>query len=257
MKNSTRQELKSILDSTKVLTFRHVEVLFDAYARCEINDIKDLFRDHGDFQRFIQSNIRRFPMDERVDAVTLAYSRTSALQSLISGEYPQKKHQENFAHQIDSLLCGDTSTKILEVGAGNIPYSSIILGGIGYDITSMDDIYLPSDVLQRFGVKSNRSLFDRKTKVKDYDIVVGRKPCSAIKSIVRNCAEAKTPYYLRLCACALQSGNIKDWKRILPRIDEEVKFKGAYAYNLGKDSRFQTSALQKTIDMDEEGYFHI
>lgn len=255
MKESTLKELTSILDTTPKLTFRHVEILFDEYARQEIFNTSDLFRDHGSFQSFIQRNIRRFPMDDRMDAVTLSYSRTSALEKLATNAHMNRKHQENFAHQIEAIVGDNKSTKILEVGGGNIPYSSIILGDKGYDITSMDQLYLPSEVLARFNVKSNRALFNHESSVKDYDFVVGRKPCSAINSIVGNCSRSHIPYYIRLCACELESGSIKEWQKILPKIDKDVQFKGAYAYNLGNDPRFSNEVLKKSIDMDEERRF--
>lgn len=254
MKDSTMQELMSILDSTPNLTFRHVEVIFDTYARHEIVKMEDLHKGHDGFQSFVQRHIRKFPMDDRTDAVTLAYSRWRALKNLSDNEHLLRSRQETFASQVDSLVNGDTSVKILEVGSGNIPYSSILLGNKGYNITSMDEIYLPPDVLARFNVRSNRSMFNGTSKVKGFDIVVGRKPCSAIKSIVANCAESKVPYYLRLCGCDLESGNLAEWKEILPRIDKSVRFRSAYAYNLG-NSKFELDSLHKSIDMDEEGYF--
>ena len=40
--------------------------------------------------------------------------------------------------------------------------------------------------------------------ISDYDIVVGRAPCTAIVPIVTLCKEANKPYIILLCDCDLK-----------------------------------------------------
>lgn len=79
--------------------------------------------------------------------------------------------------------------------------------------------------------------FDKKTPISDYDIIVGRAPCTAIKPIVESCSNENKPYFLLLCDCALPEAAKTDaetlgWEKILPVIDPHIRFHGRYAFNI-------------------------
>ena len=211
-----------------------VVALFDMYSALEITTLDDLFRSHRSFYDFVKSNKLAFLLPDRDLILFLAHRRVCAIRSL-DQEYlykNKKMHQKNFTTEVKEVVGNNKDVKILEVGSGRIPYSSMLLGVDGFNVSTMDDIYLSAKCLANFNVKSYRQLFDKTTKVGDFDIVVARRPCSAIKSIVTNCTTEQKPYFLRLCPCDLSSKNIEDWQPILRSIDGDVEFRNSYAYNL-------------------------
>ena len=193
MNQLTRRMLVKYVESKGVLTMSDIDKLFERYVSLEIRKYSDIFKNHDCFHDFIISNLYRFaPEDEKI-AKSISFRKVSALRLINDERFYNSinKHQKNFAKEVEELVGFDKSVKILEVGSGSIPYSSIILGKDGYNITSMDEFALPKNTLQRLNVKSYRQLFNLKTNVKDFDIVVGRRPCSAIQPIVTVCSEQK------------------------------------------------------------------
>ena len=143
----------------------------------------------------------------------------------------------------------DKSVSILDVGPGRIPFSSILLAKDGYDVTAMDNFHLSDVCLSGLNVKSYRQFFNEKTNIKGFDVVVGRKPCSAIDGIVSAC-KGKTPYFMKMCPCETPNNNISYWKDILPGLDKGVKFYKDYAYNLVDDKYGIYEEMSDIIDME-------
>ncbi len=233
-----------------------IDRLFDIYTTIEVTTIDDLFKDHSDFRSFIIDNIEFFDLEEDSDKgliSSVAYLKLRCFRILSNKFFKTHRgYQETFAKEVEELVGRDKSVKILEVGSGEIPFSSIILGNDGYDVTTMDDFFVSPECLAHFNVKSFRQLFNDTTRVKDYDIVVGRRPCSAIESIVASCKRDNIPYFMKLCGCKSPTGNISGWRPILTSLDRGITFNATYAYNL-KDSPFnKLSKVEDIIMMDTD-----
>ena len=256
MKKSTATKLYRFLYSGGEKVSQDVDSIFDIYSNLEIRCQDDLFKDHQSFYELIKQNVGAFKKNERMAASILARRKIFSLKSFgDSWFYPEKVvNQEHFAQEIKALVDYNKDVRILEVGSGVIPYSSILLGKEGYNISSVDKFYLTSQCLKRLNVKSYRQLFNETFNLKNFDLVVGRRPCSAISSIVKSCTEHKVPYFIRLCACELPSNvrKIDSWQPILRRIDRNITFDGAYAYDF-KNSKFgQPKNIEKIIEMDDD-----
>lgn len=236
------------------LTYMDIDSLFDIYSAVEITTLDDLYKDHHDFRTFIVDNIDLFLNQERDDRdiiPNLVFLKLKCFIMISNKFYKRhKQYQEIFAKEIESLVGHDKSVKILEIGSGDVPVSSIILGHDGYDITSMDEFGVSPECLANFNVKSFRQLFNETTSVKDYDLVVGRRPCSAIDSIVTSCKRDEVPYFMKLCGCNSPTGNISGWRSVLTRLDDDITFNSTYAYNLKGSPFNKPSKLDNIILMD-------
>ena len=239
------------------LSHEDVDRLFDIYTRTEIQTVEDLHKEPKDFHEFIVNNLDGFAnVDEEDDVLVgcLAYDKLRAFKPIANKYYrTYRVHQEQFAREVEELVGHDKSVKILEIGSGEIPYSSILLGQDGYNITSMDNFYISAECLSRFNVKSFRQMFNLTTTVKPYDIVVARRPCTAIESIVSTCHREKVPYFMRLCGCNAPGGHISGWRNILSSIDENIQYKTSYAYNLeGTPFDVPSSKMEDLIFIDTD-----
>lgn len=238
------------------LTCMDIDRLFDIYTAVEITTLNDLYKDHNDFRTFIVNNMDFFDNEEKDDRrliSSVAFLKLRCFRIITNKFFrTHREYQETFAKEVEELVGHDKSVKILEVGSGEVPFSSIILGNDGYNITTMDDFYVSPECLAHFNVKSFRQLFNHTTRVKDYDIVVGRRPCSAIESIVASCKRDNVPYFMKLCGCKSPTGNISGWKPILTGLDRGITFNSTYAYNLNRASFVEPSKLEDIIMMDSD-----
>ena len=255
MKASTRRYLLNRLKFGNK-TIRDVSNLFDIYANLEIRTKEDLFRDHKPFFELIRENKSAFEPSDLNGVILTAHRRVNALRC-ISGHLwlsPEKlKHQECFSEEVKEIISHDKSKKILEIGSGVIPYSSILLGEDGYDISSIDQFYLPPKCLERMHVKSYRQMFSERFDVSSYDVVVGRRPCTAIRSMVTACTDQRVPYFMRLCTCSLPSdGDYTDWWPILREIDKDIEFYGAYAFNFTNSNFDEPKDIERIVELDSD-----
>ena len=241
------------------LTCMDIDRLFDIYTAVEITTLNDLYKDHNDFRVFISNNLEFFDKEDREDGrliSSVAFLKLRCFRIITNKFFKtHREYQESFAKEVEAVVGHDKNVKILEVGSGEVPFSSIILGNDGYNITTMDNFYISPECLSHFNVKSFRQLFNDTTRVKDFDIVVGRRPCSAIVSIVASCKRDKVPYFMKLCGCKSPTGNISGWMPILTGLDRGIVFDSTYAYNF-KDATFEhPSTLEDIIMMDtDRGY---
>lgn len=256
MNNATAKEIVAYMRNADMLQDEDVERLFEIYARNEIVKYSDLFRDHSTFHKLIESEMAnvKMPTQEDYDIFKLLAKHKAryflALNSIYFKHY--RHHQENWAKQVESLVGFDKDVKILEVGSGEVPYTSLIMAKDGYNITSIGEFQLPDECLERLHLKSYRGLFTETTKVKDFDVVVGRRPCSAIRPMVTNCAKEEVPYMIRLCACELPRQDIYDWRWILEKKDPNIRFSQSYVYNMDNASFNPSKPITEIIDMDED-----
>jgi hypothetical protein len=241
----------------RVLGDQSIANLFELYVNSEILTLDDLFRDHHAFIEFVRENIEYFELEEVSDKYVvsgIAYLDASSLM-ILNNRFMQSLRlgQESFVQAVEKVIDYNRKCKILEVGSGAIPYSSMLLGCDGMDISSMDKFKISDYNLSLFNVKSYKQLFDSTVDVSEYDLVVGRRPCSAIKPVVEKCSIQKVPYFLNLCVCDSPNGRISGWRHVLKMIDKDIHYMGDYAYNLNLgDKRFadnvQIDEIIKRLD---------
>ena len=143
----------------------------------------------------------------------------------------------NYIRMVEYFI--NRNTRVLDVGAGAFPLSSIKLTRASRNVTAMDEFIVSDNLIKSKNVNPLNQYFDYNTDVSNYDFVVGLKPCSAIGKIVEVCKNENKPYFIHLCNCsaldfALTRFNsfAGDWKQILPEIDSSVKFVNVFATNI-------------------------
>ena len=211
--------------------------LYSMFASISIFSIEDIFMSPNRFKKFVAENIDLIQPDSSI--VTKA-----RILSLLEGKC------KNLTNKI-KLLCGlsqqqfadivskisGTNVSILDVGAGDIPYSSILLADEKSAVATMDRKFeFGPDVLERLNVDTKMQYFTEGTDISKYDLVVGQRPCSAIEKMVKECVKQNKPYFIELCNCHIPPsktpGKPAVWTEILPEIDSYVRFYGDYAFNL-------------------------
>lgn len=195
----------------------------------EIDEFFDFLLNHISFMKYTSSTI-----PEKIPSI-IEGVRGNAKMNFSGNMF---ESQKAFATQVAELLENPTETKVLDVGPGHFPISSLFLAKKTKQVTAMDAyFFLSQQALQNMNVMPLNQLFDTNTDISNYDIVVGRAPCSAIRPIVIACQKANKPYFLHLCDCALPPAfkantTSLGWENMLPNIDPNIRFHGQYAFNL-------------------------
>ena len=228
-----KQELKDHLYG--IDSEYNVERLFRIYSELNISSFNDLYRDHKDFYNFIISNIDNFRGITRTDDGKLpneVYRTVKAsarhlyniLDSIRSKHYSDyHKDQEKFVKLIEDTI-NSSRPKILEVGSGSIPYSSILLAHDIGRISSMDHFALSTKSLEKLDITAYNRFFTNNEDISNYDLIIGQRPCSAISDIVTTCTNAKKSYLLQLCGCNSPTKLPSGWIEYLSDIDPSIKF---------------------------------
>lgn len=233
--------------------------LFKMFSAFDITSFSDLLSSPNRYAEFLTQNIYLIHPSsefskERIPAL-IEQARTSLNSKIRSA---MSKPQKDFANMVTELSGLKKDSHLLDVGPGQIPYSSFLLSEYYDTVSAMDkDFYLPTDTMKNLNINPIEEYFTADTSVASFDIVVGKAPCSAIEHIVRNCAMQGKPYFIELCDCALPSKKpyVVDWygwQDILPEIDKYVKFYSAsstYAFNLGDVSVEQAKKVISKYDM--------
>ena len=224
-----------------------IDKLFKIYTETEIEKLSDLFDEskQKDFKDFIFENIylmRGLEKDENgiipeneVRLVrALAQKKILPLALLTQEKFKKYKvQQEEFTTLVEHIV-GKQKTKILDIGSGQVPYSSILLANdnVG-DIDSMDKFVISNTSIKKLKVTPHNEYFTEKTPVTDYEFIVANRACSAIPHIVATCAKYKKPYFIKLCSCEAPNHQIEGWKDFLSTLDENISFNDEdFAYNL-------------------------
>ena len=228
---------------------------FRMFAAFDVHSYEDLLNAPNKYADFLTKNIylinpgtkhTRAELPEMIESARLHLIRKIKLSS--------SKPQKDFVEIVSELSPNKSSSHILDVGAGIIPYSSILFGEKFKHASTMDKrFYLTPETLENMNVTPYDQFFDSTTPVDKFDIVVGKAPCSAIEHIVRNCAAAGKPYFIELCDCNIPNKKIylsewHGWQDVLPEIDQYVQFytaESTFAFNLGDTN---TSQVKKVID---------
>lgn len=220
--------------------YYNFDTLFKMFAALDIKTKEDLLTAPDRFKQFVLNNANLITVHEDIRGAMVLSSLNKTVTSLKSKiRSAFRISNTEFAEIVKQLT--SPNSKILDVGSGDIPASSIIIAETLGQATSMDTaINLPETTLERLGVEPKKQLFDKSTSVKGYDMVVGKYPCSAIVPIVTNCAKDGVPYIIKLCNHDIPIPNtpkyIVDWQQgwqsVLPDIDAYIKFYDEYAFNV-------------------------
>ena len=211
--------------------------LYAMFASISIFSIEDIFLSPNRFKKFVTDNIDLIQPDSSI-------MNKARVMSLLDGKCKILTNkiktfcgltQQQFAEIVGKL--SGTNVTILDVGAGDFPYSSILLGDAKTSVSAMDRKFeLPPDVLERLNVDPKLQYFTEGTDISKYDLVVGQRPCSAIEKMVKECVKQNKPYFIELCNCHIPPsktpGKPAVWSEILPDIDSYVRFYGDYAFNI-------------------------
>lgn len=216
----------------------NIPEMFKLYSTLSIFNEKDLNNCIDGFLEVIRSSIDCVNFTNENDSEHFIENCSEFLAELHMLLMDTEKAKPNYFTKVVSTLApNNQDTRFLDVGAGDIPFSSMVLAKSFKDVTAMDKLILSNQCLQRFNVKGKNEYFGEKTKVDDYDFVVGKRPCSAIENIVKNASSANKPYFLELCSCELgkiatREGFYRGWEDILPEYDSNIKFYHKFAFNL-------------------------
>ena len=235
--------------------------LFKMFAAFEVHSFRDLENAPNKYAEFLNNNIKLIKHSPEIMSYRIPTMIENARQKLISKiNSSTSQAQDDYVNIVTELAPNKKNSHILDVGAGEIPYTAIMFGERFQHASTMDrGFFLNNDTLHNLNVTGIPRFFDANTNVDNFDIVVGKAPCTAIEHIVRNCAMAGKPYFIELCDCALPNKHLHiadwyGWKDILPGIDQYVKFYTAhanYAFNLGDVTVEQA---KKVIDRLEKPY---
>ena len=230
------------------------EELYNLFITLEVKDVVSLLHSPNDFQDFVIENINLIKSEQPMLQYTLRVALERFKSKLVKKlEYAFSTSNAMFAKTVDALAPSE-QTRILDVGSGEIPSSSILLGGLKHKVTSMDSlIILPKDALANLNVTLDKRFFGKNLPVQDFDFVVGKYPCNAIIPIVEECSAANKPYLIKLCNHNIPGFKFdtldwrEGWKRILPNIDKYIKFYDEYAFNID----LSDEAVKKIITLYE------
>ncbi len=217
--------------------------LIDKYFSEEIFGYGDFFKNHIRFVNFIGNHADLLDMDRLEGKTTktkisnlksslwLRFKGFSIFSPICYDNY--KDTQDAYVNLVSYVT--SKKDRVLDVGAGSVPLSSILMvGKNGANISAMDNITLPRDVMDRFEVEPYYKAFNRSTDLSNTDIVVAHRACGAFPSIVENCAKSNRAYLMRLCNCSAPDNDIAKWKDVLAPLDNRILFDstGKFVTNL-------------------------
>lgn len=223
-----------------------IEDLFRVYTETEITCLDDIFNNNvKDFKAFVFQNLNKFngiDMDEEGEISSKDNMLLHSLMRNILAKFSLynhgffsdfKENQEKFVSNVEKVI-GNTKPNILDVGSGDIPYSSILLAQDNAgEISTMDKFILSKKSIEKMNCFPISKYFDYDTDIGYYDFVVANRACSAIEPIVYRCVTQKKPYLIRLCECNAPDDTIDSWHDRLREMDRNIKFDDkSYAYDL-------------------------
>lgn len=224
---------------------------FKEYSNYEIKKLGDLFREHDGFVDIVFREKRSFVNVKEINN----YSLLSSLYGLVCdfNDYSDLEdfyadREGNFVKKIENIAGRDASMRILDVGAGRVPFSSAVLSQ-NYKVKVQDPLLILSEncLKKNFNIDSQDTEFNENTSIDNVDFVVGCRPCGAIEHIARKCASEGKPYFMELCSCKSPDGTMNGFMEYLKaRCDKNIRFERQndypdieddtiYAFNLEPD----------------------
>lgn len=238
--------------------------LYKEFSKTEIETMEDLYNSFSKFDNLIRSNadvILKYYPKVRYESVINRIDTFGNHWNYLIGDAGavQQKFVDIIKRSADI-----SRLNILDVGPGDIPFSSILIGQNAKKAYAMDEnFFISSECLDRFNVKLLEEMFEPSTNVSDYDMIVGKCPCSAIDAIVYLCAKHNKPYVIETCDCCMpsikefnykwtiQSEENNDdtynrwygWMDMLPALDPNIASYGDMVYHV-EDNDGLTRYLQ-------------
>ena len=217
-----RQFVKSHPYSTNSFNLDHV---FKEYSSMAISSIQDFATVSQEFSNILKCIEDCFVFNSKEDKVDFDFEIAKYplyIKNLFETKFALSEDKYTLA--IKELAPSKDKTKILEVGSGQVPHSSIVLARDCKQVSSIDKFLLSESCLEKLGVHAIDGLFDKTTQVENYDFIVGQRPCSAIENMVINASQQNKPYFIELCNCSLneiakRDGVYRNWQQILPEYD--------------------------------------
>ncbi len=270
MKGKTKSKLSScvknsIFGNTRFGKNRYdIYSLYKLYSLYECKDLADLLYKWNNFCEFIlkkKNKIIESAIKNQISFRDINFNLKSQVKDEIEEQLydlkrkiqfvfnPDNSHEKRIFSGVVGEIIKGTNSSVLDVGSGPVPDTSFMLAEKAKKVFAMDDFIVALEFIKKRGVEPIEDMFDDKTNIDNYNIVVGKTPCSAIKSIVKVCSKTNTPYFIKLCDCDLENQTMSNgavpysWKEFLPEIDRNIKFFRKYAYNLD----ISKSQLEKLI----------
>lgn len=217
-----------------------VDRLYNIYCIEEITSIDSLLKSHNEFIAFLRMHKDKFNLNTQAAQVLYDFHIREINRRflLVCSKYfdSNRKDVENFV-TIANRIIGDKNTRVLEVGSGKIPYSSILLARDIKDVSSMDRFEIPLETLKNLNVNGINDYFRTDTDISNVDFIIGQQACSAIEPVVVKCGMTGTPYFMELCGCEAPTVDACSWENYLRKYDKNIKFKyvksKVYAYDFG------------------------
>lgn len=258
MKNETKDTLLSFIKSgvyglEGCSEGYDLHLLYKLFSMMEVKTLEDIEETAGDFFRFVLENKNRIlktmkskmlPLRFLPNRITRAdrenFDIDLAMLDLKLKYYldPENRLKQDAFAGIVREFTGGNNCIIADIGAGPIPEASFEMAEYAKEVYAIDQFLLSTKFLKEQGVNGIEGYFDSKTPVDKYDILVGRKPCGAIRPMVEAAAKSNKPYLIDLCDCDLKNQTMPDgssvssWKQLLPEIDPRVKFHESFAYTI-------------------------
>jgi len=253
MKKSTIEFLDACLNEYVYSGFDSIFSFYKLYSGCEIESIFDIKKSVNEFCEYLKRNVSRIKRIEKFnnDAVILKTIDSFERSINVSIERYLDNKYKKFSDMICELAPNGSNEKILEVGAGRIPSSSIWMKEKVDKVLTIDtQFYLSKNALMNMGVNSEEMTFNVDSNIDGATFVVGRCPCSAIKHMIRKCAEQNLPYLIKLCDCDIvlarkYMAGLKSWENILPEYDQRAKIYKGFAYNLDVSKELLEKLIEK------------
>lgn len=148
--------------------------------------------------------------------------------------------------------------RVLDVGGGAMPFSSILMKDYFEKVGAMDNFCISEEALNTTGICAKKGYFKTETPLQNYDAVVGSMPCTAIRSIVENCHNNNKGYIIKLCNCDLDriaaknNGIYRGWDEILHEVDPGVQFDHGHDYAFNVDiTRDQFQKIENSAKLKD------
>ena len=175
--------------------------LFKEYSRTMIKTYEDFDNSSNLFWDFFSNHIDLIAKQMPNMSKGKILSRGKTLNSILASN--GKVEHQNFVDTVTNAT-GRRDIHVLDVGPGSVPTSSIMMGREFDKVSAMDRSFrLSNESLNSLNVNPIEEYMNRDTDVRNYDMVVGCMPCSAIDVMVYLCAKYKKPYVIKTCACEL------------------------------------------------------
>lgn len=251
-----RKENREFIDSyLNVFTYSGIDSLFElfkSYSTLDVFSLQDLKRSVNEFCDYIKDNASKIKTKDGYSEDVVIRALESFKRSImVSIDRYLSDDYKNFANMVFELSPSKRKERVLDVGAGRIPSSSIWLAQNMKEVATIDnEFYLSGVSLKNMNVSAIESYFNCSTDVSNYSFVVGRCPCLAIRQMVKKCSEANIPYLIKLCDCDVRVANKyvnndNAWRVVLPDYDKNVKFYKDFAYNLDVNEKQLASIIEK------------